>query len=197
MRDLRHDDTGGGGGSRMSRPVKQMIVKEYQKRFEGVDNALLVDIRGIPANDNNALRLGLLKKDIRVTVIRNTLAKDAFEGTGLEGLEAGLEGPSALCYGGSSVVDVARELVDWAKKLDDLDLKGAILDGQYFDGENGVKELSKFPTREEAQAKVVQLVLTPGSNLVGAAVGPGRKLLAIVKEIQDRLEDGKTIEKVG
>ena len=181
----------------MSRPVKQMIVKEYQKRFEGVDNALLVDIRGIPANDNNALRLGLLKKDIRVTVIRNTLARDAFEGTGLEGLKAGLEGPSALCYGGSSVVDVARELVDWAKKLDDLDLKGAILDGQYFDGENGVKELSKFPTREEAQAKVVQLVLTPGSNLVGAAVGPGRKLLAIVKEIQDRLEDGKTIEKVG
>ena len=181
----------------MSRPVKQMIIQEYQRRFDGVSDALLVDIRGVPANENNELRLGLLKKNIRVTVIRNKLAKDAFEGTGLEGLTPGLEGPSALCYGGTSVVDIARELVDWARKIHDLDLKGAILDGQYFDGDSGVRELSKFPTREEAQAKVVQLVLSPGKNLVGAVVGPGTKLLAIVKEIQDRLEDGKTIEKVG
>ena len=181
----------------MSRPVKNMIVQEYQRRFDGVSDALLVDIRGIPANENNELRLGLLKKDIRVTVIRNTLARDAFAGTGLEGLEPGLSGPSALCYGGTSVVDTARELVDWAKKIKELDLKGAILDGQYFDGDAGVKELSKFPTREEAQAKVVQLILSPASNLVGGALAPGANLLAIVKEIQDRLEDGKTIEKVG
>mgnify|MGYP002879934511 FL=1 len=63
----------------MSRPMKQMIVQEYQRRFDGVSDALLIDIRGIPANDNNELRLDLLKKDIRITVIRNTLAKDAFK----------------------------------------------------------------------------------------------------------------------
>ncbi len=181
----------------MSRPMKEMIVQEYQRRFDGVSNALLIDIRGIPANDNNDLRLGLLKKDIRITVIRNNLAKDAFKDSGLEGLEKGLTGPSALCYGGESVVDVARELVDWAKKIDDLDLKGAILDGQYFDGEAGVKELSKFPTRDEAQATVVQLLLSPGRNLVGAVKSPGSKLMGIVKEIQERLEAGKTIDKVG
>ena len=180
----------------MSRPMKQMIVQEYQRRFDGVSDALLIDIRGIPANANNELRLGLLKKDIRITVIRNSLAKDAFKDSGLEGLEEGLEGPSALCYGGESVVDVARELVDWAKKINDLDLKGAILDGLYFDGEAGVKALSKFPTREEAQATAVQLLLSPGRNLVGAVKSPGSRLLAIVKEIQERLEDGKTIEKV-
>ena len=181
----------------MSRPIKKMLMDEYTRRFDGVTDALIVDIRGIPANENNEFRLGLLKKDIRVTVIRNSLARSAFEGTSLEALNPGLSGPSALCYGGNSVVDVARELVDWAKKISDLELKGAVLDGQYFDGDAGVKELSKFPTREEAQAKAVQLVLSPGSNVVGAAVGPGAQLLAIVKEIQTRLEDGKTIEKVG
>ena len=181
----------------MSRPMKKMMMEEYGRRFDGITDALIVDIRGIPANENNELRLELLKKDIRVTVIRNNLARTAFEGTSLEHLAPGLSGPSALCYGGNSVVDVARELVDWAKKIGDLELKGAVLDGQYFDGEAGVKELSKFPTREEAQAKAVQLVLSPGSTLVGAAVGPGKQLLAIVKEIQTRLEDGTSIEKVG
>jgi large subunit ribosomal protein L10 len=73
--------------------------------------------------------LGLLQKNIRVTVMRNTLAKKAFNGTSLEALEPSLVGPTALAYGGESVVDVARALVDWAKKVKNLDLKGAVLDG--------------------------------------------------------------------
>src|SRR5688572_13122751 len=157
----------------MSKPVKEMLIADYKKRFDNIDGALIVDIRGMNANDNNDLRLGLQKKDIRVTVIKNTLAKKAFSGTNLASLADALEGPSALAYGAESVVDVARELVDWAKKLKQLTLKGAVLDGTYYDGVEGVKRLSSFPTREEAQARIVQLVLSPASNLLRAATSPG------------------------
>lgn len=179
----------------MSKFVKEMMVREYRDRFSDISQALIVDIRGIEANENNALRLELHAKNIRVSVLRNTLARDAFTGTDLEALVPGLQGPTALCYGGDSVVDVARELVDWAKKVENLDLKGAILDGEYFDGAEGVKRLSTFPTREEAQAKVVQIVLAPGAKLMGGALSPGRNVLGIVKELQERLEKGQAIEK--
>ncbi|MCH2148920.1 MAG: 50S ribosomal protein L10 [Phycisphaerales bacterium] len=178
----------------MSKLVKQMMAREYKDRFSDISEALIVDIRGIEANDNNELRLELHSKNIRITVIRNSLAKDAFQGTNLEGILPALSGPTALCYGGDSVVDVARELVDWAKKVENLDLKGAILDGEYFEGEAGVKRLSTFPTREEAQAKVVQIVLAPGAALVGAALGPGGRVMGVVKEVQERLEKGQAIE---
>lgn len=181
----------------MSKPVKEMIIDDYRKRFEGLDGALVVDIRGMTANDNNSLRKNLMQKQIRVTVIKNTLAKKAFDGTSLAPLDAALEGPSALAYGAETVVDVARELVEWAKKVKQLTLKGAVLDGQFFEGEEGVKRLSQFPTREEAQARVVQLVLSPAGNLVRAATSPGSNILGIVKEIQERLEKGETIAKVG
>jgi large subunit ribosomal protein L10 len=115
----------------------------------------------------------------------------------LEGLGSILDGPAALAYGGDSVVGVARELVKWAKKIKALELCGAILDGEVFEGGAGVSRLSKFPTREEAQAKVVQLVLSPAQRLVGAATGPGAKIAGILDEIKTRLEDGKTIEKAG
>ena len=179
----------------MSKPIKEMIIEDYRKRFVNIDGALVVDIRGITANDNNDLRDGLHAKKIRVTIVKNTLAKKAFAGTSLESLGNELAGPSALAYGGNSVVDVARELVGWVKKIKTLQLKGAILDGQYFEGEAGVKRLSTFPTKEEAQAKVVQLVLSPASNLLRAATSPGSNILGIVKEIQKRLEDGKAIAK--
>ena len=179
----------------MSKPVKEMIMADYKRRFQDLDGALVVDIRGIEANANNTMRLGLAEKNIRITVIKNTLAKKAFEDTPLQGLMPALQGPSALAYGAESVVDLARVLVEWARKIDDLDLKGAILDGDYYDGAEGVKRLSLFPTREEAQAKVVQLVLSPGGRAVGAATSPGAKLLSIIKEIQQRLEQGKTISR--
>jgi len=181
----------------MSKPIKNMMVADYRRRFDGVDNALLVDIRGIEANENNELRQGLHAAGIRITVVRNTLARDAFKDTTLEALSPGLEGPSAMCYGADSVVEVARALIDWAKKVNDLELKGACLDGEYFEGHDGVKRLSTFPTRDEAQSKVVQLVLSPAGNVLGAATSAGSNLMGIVKEIQERLEKGEEIAKVG
>ena len=181
----------------MSKPVKELIMADYQKRFAGVDNALLIDIRGIDANENNALRLDLASKAIRVTVIKNRLARKAFAGTGLDPLGPAMVGPSALAYGAESVVDVARVLVDWAKKVQELELKAAVLDGELFEGEAGVKRLSTYPTRPEAQARVVHLVLVPAGNLVRAITSPGSLIAGVIKELGAKLEKGETVSKAG
>lgn len=181
----------------MSKTVKNFMMRDYQTLLEGVEDAVVVSIRGIPANDNNELRSSLAEKDISVTVVRNSLARKAFEGTKLENLSPIFEGPSAIAYGGETVIDVARELVDWAKKVEALELKGAVLDGELYAGDEGVRRLSKFPTREEALADAVTLILSPGRNLAGAALGPGANLLAVVEAIKTKLEDGEEISKTG
>jgi large subunit ribosomal protein L10 len=180
----------------MSKPMKGMLIDDYKSRFADVENALVLDIRGVNARDNNGMRLSLLKKNIRVTVVKNTLARKAFEGTSLAALDQAFDGPAALVYGGDNVVDVAREIIDWAKKVKNLTLKAACLDGIYFEGEEGVKRLSKFPTRGEALAKVVQIVLSPARNVIGCAVAPGARLMGVVKTIEDKLEKGEAIARV-
>jgi large subunit ribosomal protein L10 len=181
----------------MSKFVKELITRDYRGKIEGVNDALVISIRGIDANTNNELRLGLLQKDIRITVMSNSLAKRAFEESGLEGLTPVMKGPTALAYGAESVIDVARELVEWARKVEHLELKGAILDGQLFEGDAGVRELSRFPTRDEALAQAVTLVLSPARNLVASVKGPGSTLTSIVKSIEEKLEKDETIAKVG
>ena len=64
------------------------------------------------------------------------------------------------------MVGVARELVRCAKEYEALDLKAAILDGEFFEGDAGIKKLSDYPTREEAQASVVALALSSAAALV-------------------------------
>jgi len=182
----------------MSKPVKNLITEEYKRRFEGLSGAVLVDVRGMQSNDNNNFRNGLAKKQIKITVVKNSQAQRAFEGTDLEGLSDLVEGPSALVYpvdSDASVVSVARELLDWAKKLDKLQFRGAILDGIKF-GPTEIEALSKYPTKEEAQAKVVTLLLSPARNLVGAVKSPANNLAGILKTIQEKLEKGEAIARV-
>ena len=181
----------------MSKPVKEMMVTEYEKRFADIDSAVVIEIRGMDANENNSFRGELAKEEIRVTIVKNSLARKAFAGGPLEALGPALVGPSALVTGADSVVKIARELVRFAKAFDALALKAAILDGEYFEGAEGVRRLSDFPTREEAQAKVVALALAPYKGVVGAAAAPGSQILGVVKQIQEKLENGESISKVG
>ncbi|MFO0874432.1 MAG: 50S ribosomal protein L10 [Phycisphaerales bacterium] len=180
----------------MSKPVKEMIIKQYRERFDGVEGAVIIDLRGYNATENNRLRNHLRTKKVRVTMVKNTLARKAVVGTPLEVIGGSLVGPATFAYGADSVVEVARELVSWSKKVKELELKGAVLDGVLFTGAAGVKRLAEFPTKEEAQARVVTLILGPARKVVGAAKGPGAKVLGIVKTIQEKLEKGEAIARV-
>lgn len=177
----------------MSKDVKDMLVNQYKDLLGDYEDAAVISLRGINANDNNSIRSGLAKKNIRITVIRNKLFGRAFEGTGLAGLEPVLTGSNALAYGGESAVLVAREIVALLKDFPGIELKGAILDGELFEGDAGVKALSKMPTRDEAIAQDVALILGPGQKLAGAITGPGAQIAGVLKAIADKLEAGETI----
>ena len=161
----------------MSKVVKKLLMRDYTDRLDGVEDALLISVRGVPALDNNRFRNELAKKDIKVTVIRNNLAKNSLKDGPLENLIPLLQGPSALAYGAESVVDVAREVMAWAKKLEQLELKGAVIDGELFSGKAGVERLSKLPTREEALALFAEdgsYEIVPSASFVRASRSAAR-----------------------
>ncbi|MBS0198521.1 MAG: 50S ribosomal protein L10 [Planctomycetes bacterium] len=184
----------------MSKVVKTMIMREYKARIaKGTDqwpDAMVISIRGVKAVDTTKMRHTLAKKNIRVTVVQNALARKSFEGTSLAGLSDMLTGGNALAYGGNSVVEVAREVVAIVEKMPGVELKGAILDGTVFKGKAGVLELSKFPTREEAIGRVVTLIVSPARKIMGQVKGPGSKVAGIIKAIEEKLEKGEAIAKV-
>lgn len=179
----------------MSKQLKEMIIRDYKVRVEGFNDGALVSLRGVTGIDTTKLRKALREKQIRLTTVRNSLAKQAFKGTGLAGLEPLLEGPSVLCYGGSSVVHIARELVKALADFPNVEIKGAVLDGQIYKGKAGVTELSKYPTREEALGQTVGLLLGPARTLMGQIQGPGRTIAGIIKSIETKLEKGEAIAK--
>jgi large subunit ribosomal protein L10 len=182
----------------MSKPVKNLMTQVYQQWFQGLNGAVLVNLRGNPATDTNRLRADLANKNIQVTVVKNSLAKRAFAGSDqLEPLGEYLDGPCAMVYPVSddaSVISAARELIDWAKEMPSMEFRGAVLEGIRF-GPDQIEELSKYPTRDEAQAKVVQLLLSPAQNLASQVTSPGKDVAGLVDAIREKLENGEEIKK--
>jgi len=180
----------------MSKPVKGLIQNQYEQLFEGYDGVVVIDMCGVDSNANNALRGELAAKGIKVTVVKNSLARKAVAGTNLEPIVNVLDGPCAFAFGSESVVNVARELMPKVKELEKLEFKGAVLDGELFEA-GDVERLSKFPTRDEAIADVLGCILGAGGNLVGAIVGPGSTLGGQIAQIEEKLEKGEEIKQAG
>lgn len=180
----------------MSKAVKEMLIRETGERLTGVSNAALISIRGFKAIDTTKLRATLRKKQVKVTVVRNALAQKVLAGSGLDPLFPMLTGSNAFVHGGASVVEIARELTKALADFPGVEIKGAVLDGTLFSGEKGVKELSKYPTREEALGQTVTLILGPARKLAAQIKGPGANIAGLVKAIETKLEKGEAIAKV-
>ena len=176
----------------MSKPVKKLIRDELIKRFAGVTQLAVVGFAGVDANTTNEIRDRLHEKDIRITVVKNALARQAFKEIGIE--EAGqlLDGPCAVAFGADSVVTVVRELLDIRKGAPNLTVKAAFMDGEMFGAEQ-IDALSKYPTRDEAISQALQCVLTPGANLAACLIGPASELAGILKTLEEK-RDGEEAE---
>jgi large subunit ribosomal protein L10 len=176
----------------MSKPIKNMVTDSYRRRFDGVDGGVIVDLCGVASNDNNHIRNALAKEGMRVTIVKNSLAMRAFEGTDLEGMSQVIDGPSALVYGGDSVVVIARQLVDLIKEVENLELKGALMEGEVFKADQ-IEALSKYPTRQEAQSQLLSMILGAGGQLISATTSGGSNIASILKAMEEKLEKGETI----
>src|SRR4051812_581976 len=173
----------------MSKQVKDLITKELTTRLKELEGVAVINPRGINANKNHGIRRRLREKGLRMTVVKNNLARRAVEGGKLQGFDKLLDGPSAVIYGEASIAQIARQLLDEKKKDETIELRGVFFDGETYIGDKGVEKVSKLPTREEAIANVLAAILGPGRKLAAAIKGPGSTLGSILKTIENKAKD--------
>jgi len=171
----------------MSKPVKDLISRDYRNRYDGVDSACVVSVIGLDAISTNRLRGELGSGNIRLQVVKNRLARRAFVDTALEPLGKVLEGPCAFVIGGESIIDVARTLVNLKKTYPAIELKQGMLDGdsELID----VAKLAKMKSRVELLGEVAMLIASPARSVAGCLAGPGGRIAGCLKTMADK-EDG-------
>ncbi len=169
----------------MSKPVKELLRKDLIGRLEGVDSLAVVGFTGLDGVTTTEVRKRLAAKSITMTVVKNSVARQAFKSVGLVAAADMLDGPCAIAHCSEGVVTVVRELLEIGKDAPNLAVKAAYMEGEVFGAER-IDELSKYPTREEAIALVVAAAMSPARKLAACLLAPGWKLAGIIKAVEEK-----------
>lgn len=167
----------------MSKYVKDLVSNDISRRLEGVENAVLVNVIGMDSESSYLLRKELREKDINLLVVKNSLARRACEGTGLLPAFDDINGCTAIAWGSEDFVSLVKEIVGLDKKKPHpaFEARGGVLDGEKLTAET-LKEISKWPSRVEMLSILSGQILSPGAEISGALLGPGKKLASQVKK---------------
>jgi len=167
----------------MSKYVKNLLTDEVKRRWEGVENALLVTVAGLDAVKNSQLRQKLRGKNISLLMIKNSIARRASEGTPLAAAFEEMEGSLAVVWGGEDIVSLAKEIAALAgdKLFAPFAARGGVMDGGRLTADQ-VEAVSKWPSRQEQLSIVAGQILSPGAMLASQLISIGGALASQIKQ---------------
>ena len=163
----------------------QETLANIKEDLDGISAMWVVDYRGLSVKQIQALRSNIRESDAIMKVYKNTLMHIALTDLELPALDGVLEGPSAFVFAGEDPVASAKALKDFAKKNQDLVIKGGLMEGNAVDAAQ-VQAIASLPSREELIAKLLGTITNPMVQIVRVLNGPMESFARCVSQIAEQ-----------
>ena len=146
----------------MTRNEKVQIVGEIEKGFKESEAILVCNYKGLSTKKLEELRENARQNDVKVQIIKNTLASIALKNAGKNGLE--LKDTNIYLWGADQL-NVSKVASKFEDDNELFNIKSAFIDGEVADVAK-VKALAKMPSRNELLAMLLQVWNAPLQNFV-------------------------------
>ena len=164
---------------------KQAIVAEVNETASKAISAVMADYRGVSVDDMTALRKTAREAGVLVRVIRNTLARRAFEGTEFECLNEALLGPNILAFSIEDPGAGARLFKEFAKENEEFEIKALSVGGKLLPAEQ-IDALAKLPTRDRAISLLMAVMQAPVTKLAMTLNDIPGRVTRVVAAVRDQ-----------
>lgn len=164
----------------ISKERKKDLVGKYKTLLENNSGMILTNYIGLSVKELEGLRRDIREVGGEFHVIKNTLADLAFKEAEITMPENALAGPTAIGFASEDIVNVAKAIVDLSKETEFLTIKGAIIDGVSYDGQQ-VRRLAELPPLPVVQAQLLGVLQAPASRIAGILAGSVRQVVNVVK----------------
>ena len=133
----------------MNRAEKETFVNSLDESVGQAQALALISFTGLDVEKMTAFRLDLRKRNVKVTVVKNSLAERVFSSSKYPGLADALQGPMLLAYSSEDPVVAAKAIYDWiGKEGFGLKIKAGAAMGKVISNDQ-MKVLSSLPGRNE------------------------------------------------
>jgi large subunit ribosomal protein L10 len=172
----------------MTKEEKQSAINDLSEKLDSNGVIYITDISELDATATSSLRRQCFAKDIKLSVVKNTLLKKAMENLkdkDLSELYDVLPGPTAIMI--SEVGNAPAKLIkDFRKKNDKPILKGAYVEETVFVGDDQLKTLVDIKSKNELIGEVIGLLQSPAKNVLSALTSSKGTIAGIVKTLSEK-----------
>jgi large subunit ribosomal protein L10 len=159
---------------------KNELITQYSEWVKQSKALVLTQYLGLTMKDIDSLRAKVRENGGEFHIIKNTLAKRAFERAGYSVLQGQFEGSTAVVFAFTDAPATVKTVTDFAKTSEFLKIKGGFLAKQVLTPE-GVKALAELPPLSVVRSQLLGTLLAPASKLVRTLAEPGRMIAAVIK----------------
>ena len=171
----------------MPNRVNVYIANELAAELRELSHCILLDFHGLTAEESVELRAGLRRQDVRIRVLKNSLALRAFEEGGFAVLGELLSGPCALVTGGEDMPSASRAISDWIKKNQKMAVRGGFADGRMLNADD-VKRMADIPPMPVVLAQFIGGVQGIAQRVAGSFQGLAAGVRRALEEIRRQKE---------
>jgi large subunit ribosomal protein L10 len=159
---------------------KNELITQYTEWLQQSKALILTQYVGLTMKDIDALRAKVRDNGGEFHIIKNTLAKRAFEKVGLTVQPEVLEGSTAIVFAYSDAPATVKTVTEFVKSSEFLKIKGGFLEKQALSAEE-VRALAELPPLPVVRSQVLGMLLAPASKLARTLAEPGRMSAAVIK----------------
>ena len=167
---------------------KQAIIAEVNETASQALSAVMADYRGVSVDGMTSLRKQAREAGVQVRVIRNTLARRAFEGTEFGCMNEALAGPNILAFSLEDPGAGARVFKDFAKENEEFEIKALSVGGKLLPA-NQIDALAKLPTRDQALAMLMAVMQAPITKLTRTLNDVPGKVTRVMAAVRDQKQE--------
>ena len=164
---------------------KKAVVAEVAEVAKTAHSVIAAEYRGLSVAQMTELRVQAKNSGVYLRVVRNTLARRAFEGTDFSCMNEGLTGPLVLAFSQEDPGAAARVVRDFSKDNDKLVVKLVAFGGKLLEPSD-LTTLANLPTYDEAVSQLMSVMLGPVTKLARTLAEPHAKLVRTVAAVRDQ-----------
>lgn len=166
---------------------KKAIVAEVAEVASKAISVVAANYSGLTVGQVTSLRKTARSSGVYMRVVRNTLARRAFEGTKFACMDSALVGPLVLAFSMEDPGAAARLFKDFAKKFEKLEVRALSIDGALLPA-NDLNRLASLPTRDEAISQLMSVMQGPITKFVRTLAEPHAKLVRTFAALRDKMQ---------
>jgi large subunit ribosomal protein L10 len=164
---------------------KQVVVSEVAETAAQAHCVIAAEYHGLSVGEMTRLRVKARESNVQLRVVKNTLARRAFEGTDYGCMNDALQGPMIYAFSMEEPGGAARVLKDYSDSNKKLVVKLIAFGGVLLDPSE-LKRLASMPTYDQAISMLMAVMKAPVEKLARTLNEVPGKLTRTVAAIRDQ-----------